>query len=324
MATDFEHEPVLLSECLEYLAPQPGSVVVDGTVGGGGHSVEILGRIAPSGTLIGLDLDEQALEAAGRRLETRAGEGSRVQLCRASFRRLDEVLHELGIEAVDGVLLDLGVSSHQLDTPERGFRFSSDDGAQSPLDMRMDRRSDTTAATLLQRSSVEELEGWFREYGELPGSRRLARRIVARRSQSPLQSREDLLQLIREAGIGRNRRHHPATLVFQALRIAVNDELNALRDGLAAAIAMLRPGGRLVVISYHSLEDRIVKHTFRDEARGCRCPPQVPVCVCGAQRRLRVITRRPVRPSQSEAAGNPRSRSARLRAAERVTLEAAA
>jgi 16S rRNA (cytosine1402-N4)-methyltransferase len=293
----------------------PDATVVDGTVGGGGHAAAILERTGPAGRLIGLDRDSEALAAAGRRL---AAFGERVRLIHASFRHLARILAELGLEQVDAVLLDLGVSSHQLDRPERGFRFAEATADATPLDMRMDRSRPCTAADLLASAGVEELETWLREYGELPGARRLARAIVSARERAPLRTARDLLAAIEAAQVGRGRRHHPATLVFQALRIAVNDEIRALQEGLGAAIAALRPGRRLVVIAYHSLEDRVVKQRFRDEQRGCVCPPGTPVCVCGRRARLRALTRRAVRPAPEEVRANPRARSARLRAAERL------
>jgi 16S rRNA (cytosine1402-N4)-methyltransferase len=316
VASPFEHRPVLLAESLELMALHPGAVVVDGTVGGGGHAAAILERTAPDGRLIGLDMDDLALEAARARL---ISFGDRARLVHASFRELGDVLSREGAPRPDAVLLDLGVSSPQLDAPERGFRFAEATAGETPLDMRMDRRSGETAADLLRTRSAEALAAIFREGGELPGAARLGRRLVAARERgASLSTARDLLREIEAAGVGGGRRHHPATLVFQALRIAVNDELGALREGLAAAIAALRPGGRLVVIAYHSLEDRMVKQAFRDAERGCRCPPRTPVCVCGGVRRLRVLTRRPLRPGPTEIHANPRARSARLRAAERV------
>jgi 16S rRNA (cytosine1402-N4)-methyltransferase len=242
-------------------------------------------------------------------------------LLRASFRELDRQRTLAGLGPVDGVLLDLGVSSHELDSPERGFGFAGDPHAA--LDMRMDRRAPGGAADLLARAGEGELAGWLREYGELPGAARLARAIVRARERAPLRTVGDLVRVIEASGVGRGRRHHPATLVFQALRIAVNDELTALDEGLGQAIDATRPGGRIVVLAYHSLEDRRVKQRFRDEARGCTCPPRLPVCVCGRRPRLRVVTRKPVRPSEAELRANPRARSARLRAAERVAAGAA-
>jgi 16S rRNA (cytosine1402-N4)-methyltransferase len=310
---------VLLEKSLSLLELRSNSLIVDGTVGGGGHAAAILERTAPEGRLIGLDCDPQALEAAKRRL---TAFGTRVQLVHASFRQLREVLAEAGVPRVDGVLLDLGVSSLQLDDPQRGFRFAEETADDTALDMRMDPDARGTAAELLRRASAEELTTWFREYGDLPGARRLARAIVAARERAPLRTARDLLDVIEAARVGRGRRHHPATLAFQALRIAVNDEIRALDEGLDAAIEALRPGGRLAVIAYHSAEDRVVKNCFRNSQRGCTCPPRTPVCVCGGRVRLRIVTKRPISPDEDELRENPRARSARLRAAER-TAEAA-
>lgn len=309
------HQPVLVEETLSLLGAGPGTLVVDGTVGFGGHAEAILERTGPDGRLVGLDRDDVALRHARHRL---APFGERVELVRASFRDLGTVLAARGVAAVDGVLLDLGVSSPQLDEPARGFRFSTDSAARTPLDMRMDASQGRTAADLLATASEATLTDTFRRYGELPGAARLARAIVEARSDAPLRTAADLLAVIDRSGVGRGRRHHPATLVFQALRIAVNDELAALAEGLEAAVSALRPRGRLVVIAYHSLEDRLVKQRFRDWERGCVCPPRQPVCTCGQRSRLRRLTRRPVRPSPQEVARNPRARSARLRAAERL------
>ena len=313
--TEFEHRPVLLSESLLHLNLVPGATVVDGTLGGGGHAGAILEQTSPDGILIGLDLDPEARKAARDRL-SRFGE--RLRTVPASFRNLEKVLEELEVAFVDAVLLDLGVSSHQLDTAARGFRFSSDAGSDAPLDMRMDPDSGYTAADLLKTASARQLQNWFQNYGELPGSKRLAQAIVEARKDSPIKTSADLQQIIQAARIGRGRKHNPATLVFQALRIAVNDELGALRDGLSAATRVLRPGGRLVVIAYHSLEDRIVKQALRAAAKGCTCPPATPLCICGGSITMRVITRRPIQPSDAEIRDNPRARSGKLRAAERI------
>jgi 16S rRNA (cytosine1402-N4)-methyltransferase len=313
------HRPVLVAQCLELLDAAPGRLVVDATLGDGGHAEAILERTAPGGRLIGLDRDPDALRIAGARL---GRFGARVTLEHASFRELGAVLARLAAGSVDGVLFDLGVSSRQLDMPERGFRFAQASAGDTPLDMRMDPSAGPTAAELLARTSEAELERWLREYGELPGARRLARALVQRRRSQPLRTSADLLAAIAEARVGGGRRHHPATLVFQALRIAVNDELGALADGLEAAIAALAPGGRLCVIAYHSLEDRLVKRTLEREERGCICPPRSPVCRCGRRPRLARLGRRAIRASDDEVAANPRARSARLRA-ERRLAEAA-
>jgi 16S rRNA (cytosine1402-N4)-methyltransferase len=313
-AADF-HRPVLVAQCLELLDAAPGRLLVDATLGDGGHAEAILERTAPDGRLIALDRDPDALAIAAARL---GRFGARVQLEHASFRDLGGVLARLAVGSVDGVLFDLGVSSRQLDTPARGFRFADASAAETPLDMRMDPGAGETAAELLARASEDELERWFREYGELPGARRLARTLVRRRREQPLRTTADLLAALREARVGGGRRHHPATLVFQALRIVVNDELGALAEGLEAAIRALAPGGRLCVIAYHSLEDRLVKRTLEQEERGCVCPPRQPVCSCGRRPRVRRLTRRAVRPSEDELRANPRARSARLRAAARL------
>jgi len=309
------HEPVLLDECLRLLDVRPGILVLDGTLGLGGHAEAILQRSSPDGSLIGLDVDPDALERARRRL---APFGERATLVHASFRRLGAVLDELGIAAVDGLLLDLGVSSLQLDEPSRGFRFADATAKETPLDMRMDPTLPDAAAELLASASEQALTDLLRRYGELPGAARLARAIVAARRERPLRTAADLLALVRETGVGRGRKHHPATRVFQALRIAVNDELAALEEGLANGVERLAPGGRLVVIAYHSLEDRLVKTRIRELERGCICPPKLPECRCGRLPVLRRVTRKPVGPTPEEIRRNPRSRSARLRAAERL------
>jgi 16S rRNA (cytosine1402-N4)-methyltransferase len=309
------HQSVLLEECLALLGAQPGELAVDATVGFGGHAEAILERISPDGRLIGLDKDDEALREARRRMRRF---GDRVQLVRTSFRDLRQALSKLGITQANRVLFDLGVSSPQIDNPERGFRFSEDTAEVTPLDMRMDRRSNLTAADLLATASEKTLADWFGRYGELPGSKRLARAIVERRRRDPLRTAADLLGVIREARVGGSRRHHSATLVFQALRIVVNDEMDALAEGIEDATELLAPGGRLAVIAYHSLEDRIVKQRFRMLERGCICSPKAPACTCGRSPRLHQVTKRPVRPSPEEVANNPRSRSARLRVAEKI------
>ena len=315
------HQPVLLEPCLEFLGLHldvgiaNAPVVVDGTLGDGGHAEAILDRIAPGGRLIGLDRDPDALSIAGKRLERF---GARAELVHASFRDLGAVLERLGIPAVDAVLLDLGVSSRQIDDPERGFRFGEDTADVCPLDMRMDPSAGLPAAELLATYSSPALEQVLREYGEFPGARRLARAITEARRQAPLRTAADLRRVIRSTGIGRGRKHYPATLVFQALRIAVNDELGALDEGLIAAVNSLAVDGRICVLAYHSLEDRRVKGCFVSEEKGCVCPPAQPVCNCGRVPRLRRLTKRPVSAEDSEIRQNPRARSARLRAAVRL------
>jgi 16S rRNA (cytosine1402-N4)-methyltransferase len=317
MSNEYPHRPVLLEECLALLGrgAERGATVVDGTVGMGGHAEAILVRNAPDGRLIGLDRDADALRIAGSRL---APFGDRVRLVQASFRELDRVLAELGAPRVDAVLLDLGVSSLQLDAAARGFRFAEESADTTPLDMRMDASAGETAADLLRDAAEATLARWLAEYGELPGAHRLARAIVAERRARPLRTAADLLRVVRAARVGGGRRHHPATLVFQALRIAVNDELGALDRALDAASEALVPGGRLLVIAYHSLEDRAVKQRMAALERGCICPPKLPACVCGRRPLLRRVTRRAVRPGEDEMRANPRSRSARLRVAERL------
>jgi len=302
------HVPVLLEEVLTYLAPRPGAVIVDATVGEGGHAEAILQRIAPAGRLIGLDRDADAVLRAEERLRRY---GQNVTLRQANFAALRSVLSEVGVGLVDGVLFDLGVSTRQLLEPERGFSFER----EGPLDMRMDPSQAVTAAELVNTLSERELAALIYRYGEERASRRIARQIVARR---PLRTTRDLARAV-EAAIGSGRgRLHPATRTFQALRIATNAETDALASGLPQAIESLRPGGRLCVISFHSLEDRVVKQALSAGARGCTCPPDVPVCTCGRQRTLRVITKKPVTPTLEEVRRNPRARSAKLRAAERL------
>jgi 16S rRNA (cytosine1402-N4)-methyltransferase len=301
------------AEVLELLAPRPGGIYLDGTVGGGGHARLILEASSPDGQLIGLDRDPAALAAAASVL---APFGERVRLCRGSFAVLDETLANLGVPLVDGILLDLGVSSHQLDTPERGFSFRE----EGPLDMRMDPGQPTSAAELLAQADAAELKRIFRDYGEERWAGRIAREIVRSRSEVALRTTRQLAELVCRTVPGgyQPQRIHPATRVFQALRIAVNDELEAVPAGLAAALRSLRPGGRLVVISFHSLEDRLVKQGFRAAASPCTCPPRLPVCVCQRKAEVKLLTARGIRPGAAENIANPRARSAVLRAIERL------
>jgi len=308
------HLPVLAEEVMRMLAPRPDSLHVDCTVGGGGHTERILEAASPDGRVLGLDADPAAIERVGERL---ARFGDRLVLRQANFRDLAEVAPEAGFGAVDGVLLDLGLSSFQLADADRGFGFRTG----GPLDMRFDPSRGEPAATLLARLDEADLVDVFRRYGEEPHARRIARAIVEARRTTPVETAEGLAALVERTTPrrpGPRGRIHPATRVFQALRIAVNDELGALSAVLAAALDLLRPGGRLVVLSYHSLEDRLVKRFVAAERRGCACPPSFPVCVCGRVPRLRPVGPQPVAPSEAEVAANPRARSARLRVAERL------
>ncbi len=292
---------------VEWLDPGRGGFYVDATLGGGGHAESLLER-APDIRLVGLDRDPDALALARRRL---ARFGDRLDLVQANFADLEEVLE--GHPAPDGVLADLGVSSMQLDRGERGFSFRR----EGPLDMRMS-RAGKTAADIVATASAEELTRIFREYGEERMAAKIARVIVAERTRSPITTTRQLARIVAGAKGARGGKIDPATKVFQALRIEVNQELVALGRFLAAAVSRLNAGGRLAVIAYHSLEDRIVKDAFRRDAGVCLCPPKLPKCVCGAQRVLKVLTRRPVLPSETERRANPRSRSARLRVAEKL------
>ena len=310
-----EHLPVLVEEVITMLAPAPGSLQIDATVGGGGHTVRILEATDPDGRLLGLDADGAAIARVAGRLRPRFGD--RLVLRQANFRELRTVAPEAGFGAVDGMLFDLGLSSFQLGDVERGFGFR----AGGPLDMRFDTTRGVPAAELLATLDRLELSALFKRYGEEPHANRIANAIVAARATAAISTAEELAALIERVAPGKprvRRRIHPATRVFQALRIAVNAELDALQDALAASIDLLRPGGRLVVLSYHSLEDRIVKRFFAAERRGCVCPPEIPVCVCGRNPRLRLVTRPSLTPTAAEIAANPRARSARLRAAERL------
>lgn len=310
---EFHHLSVLPQEVIEQLAPHLGGIYLDGTLGSGGHSELILEKIGPDGLLIGIDRDQAALAAASERLRRF---GSCFKPVQGSFGDLAELLKKEGVSAIDGLLLDLGVSSHQLDTGARGFSFRLD----GPLDMRMDRSSGDSAADLLQESSVQELEKIIKEFGEERWARKIAQRIVQIRQETPIATTLQLADLV--AGTIPRRFHedriHPATRTFQALRIAVNQELEQVQQGVNAGIAALKPGGRIAVISFHSLEDRIVKHLFREAATGCTCPPKMPHCVCNKKPLLRVLTGRPVIAGAEETSHNPRARSAKLRAAEKL------
>jgi 16S rRNA (cytosine1402-N4)-methyltransferase len=294
---EYHHTPVLLAEVVAGLLPRPGGRYIDGTLGGGGHAAAILEASSPDGRLLGIDCDPAALAAAAARL---APYGDRVMLVRGSFREIGQLAATSGFAQVEGVVLDLGVSSYQLDTPERGFSFQ----AHAPLDMRLDPDAPVTAAHLVNNLPEQELADLIFRYGEERGSRRIARAIVEARQRKPVTTTDELAAIVTRALGGQRGRIHPATRTFQALRIAVNDELASLEAALPQVIDLLAPGGRMAIIAFHSLEDRIVKHTLRAEAQAGR---------------LRIITRKPVEASVEEQRTNPRSRSARLRVAERVS-----
>ena len=307
------HKPVLLKEVLELLDPREGGVYVDATLGGGGHASEILERIGPAGWLIGIDRDPEAIAHTRERLKAY---GDRALLVCGNFGDLNSILASAGVPGIDGALFDLGVSSHQLDA-ERGFSFMRDE----ELDMRMSKAENTmSAADIVQNYSEIDLADVIYKYGEERYSRRIARAIVERRAQEPITRTKELADIIYHAVPGKYRHQdiHPATRSFQAIRIHVNRELDAVEVGVPAAIDALKVGGRVCVISFHSLEDRIVKTTFRHFAGRCECPPKLWVCQCGAKKVLEIITRKPVLATDEEIYDNPRSRSAKLRCAEKI------
>lgn len=301
------HTPVLVQEVVEALVRRPGGLYIDATAGAGGHSAAILQAAGPAARLLALDADPTAVQLTQRRLARAPGLATVVQ---ANFRRLAAVAQEAGFTSVDGIVMDLGLSSMQLDAENRGFSFTD----TGPLEMTFAPGQGVTAADLVNVTPENALADLIFTYGEEPASRRIARAIVAAR---PIESAAQLARVVQQALGARRGRTHPATRTFQALRIAANDELAALAEALPQAVALLRPGGRLAVISFHSLEDRIVKAFFERESRDCICPPATPVCVCGHTATLRRVTRKPLVPNEAEVQANPRSRSAKLRVAER-------
>ncbi len=309
---DYGHKPVLLEECLEALAIRPGGTYLDGTLGRAGHSLEILRRLK-GGRLIGIDRDMTAIEAARERL---AEYKDHVTLVHGNFCDLGEILSSLHVDKVDGMLFDLGVSSPQLDEAQRGFSYMHD----APLDMRMDTSAALDARQVVNTWSGEELRRILYEYGEERYAPQIARAIVRRREERPLETTGELVEVIRSAMPAQalREKQHPAKRSFQAIRIAVNGELDALAPMLRSAAEGLKPGGRLAVITFHSLEDRIVKQTMRKLATGCICPPEFPVCVCGRKPKLKLVTRKPIVSGAAELEENPRARSAKLRVAERT------
>lgn len=311
-----KHVPVMPNEVLQYLAPRPGAIIVDATFGAGGHTEQILKMLGPTGKLIGIDRDSAAIDAATSAFASDVKAG-RLVLVQARFSELANVLEELGQAQVDGILMDLGVSTQQMLSPTRGFSFSH----TAPLDMRMDTREDFTAARLLTEWSEHQLRELFWSVGERRYAGRLARAIVRRRADTPIETTTQLTDLVTSVLLERERsrrKTNVATRVFLGLRIAVNHELREIEDGLNATIHALRPGGRLVVISFQSLEDALVKHTFRTWASPCVCPPEQPICTCRREPLGRILTKKPVVVSEKEVIGNPRARSAKLRACERL------
>lgn len=307
----YAHVSVLVREVIELLAPAASKRYLDGTLGGGGHAEEILMASSPDGKVLGLDRDEEAIAAAQERLRRF---DRRFISRQASFADALTILREIGWHQADGVVLDLGISSHHIDAPERGFSFRS----SARLDMRMDRRQDLDAERIINSATQAEVERIFRDYGEEPQARRIAQAIVRERQTRPLETTADLVQVIEKVK-GRGRRgHHPATQVFQALRMAVNQELDHLERFLENGYETLRPQGRMAIISFHSLEDRMVKTKFRQWNRDCLCPPRTLRCQCGWSRKVKLLTKKPVVPSAAEVHANPRARSAKLRAVERI------
>ncbi len=308
------HVPVLLQETLDILDIRPGMRVLDATLGLGGHSKAMLERTGGNIELIGIDRDEAALAVAGERLH----DFPNVRLAHSAFSQFDEVLDDLNVDTVDAVLADIGVSSLQLDDPTRGFGHRHD----GPLDMRMDTAdNDMTAMRLIQTASRRDLKIMIARLGEDPQAGRIASAIVRARDEGSLNSTADLAEVVSAAYPAKWRataRQHPATRTFQALRMTVNRELEELREFLAKIIDYIQPGGRVAIISFHSLEDRIVKHTFREEARECVCPPRQPICTCGKTKRLEILTKKPIMAGEAEVTANPRARSAKLRAAKRI------
>ena len=304
----FHHVPVMLNPCLEALAIKPGGIYVDGTMGGAGHSSEIVKRLS-GGRLIGFDRDPAAIAASQKKL---ADFGDTVTYVNRNHAEVKDALASLGVPAIDGALLDLGVSSHQLDEPERGFSYRFD----APLDMRMDSEAELSAYQVVNEYSEQQLAKVIFEYGEDKNARKIARRIVENR---PIKTTLELVDVIKSAFSAKERQEkHPAKRTFQAIRIEVNNELDMLGGAIERLAEKLNKGGRLCIITFHSLEDRIVKNTFNELSKGCTCPKDFPVCVCGNKERFKVVTRKPVLPSAKELEENPRSASAKLRVLERI------
>jgi len=307
------HVPIMVNEVLALLEPGRGGIYVDGTLGGGGHAEAVLSALPASGRLYGIDRDDEALSAASKRL---APFGDRFTAIKGNFFDMKRLLQSRGVERADGILLDLGVSSHQLDAAERGFSYKY----EAPLDMRMDQTAPLTAYTVVNTWPKDELRHIFSEYGEERFSQRIAERIDMMRQKHPIETTTELAAIVKEAipAKFRNEPQHPARRVFQAIRIAVNGELDGLNDAIVSAHDLLNPGGRLVILTFHSLEDRIVKNAFRTFENPCTCPKSAPVCICGKKPTARVLTRHPITASEAEQQKNTRSTPAKLRAIERM------
>ena len=310
---EFKHKSVLLEETIEALQIKPDGIYIDGTLGGGGHSYEICKRLSGKGRLIGIDQDADAIDAAKKRLEEF---GDKVTVVRSNYCEIKEIMSSLGVEKADGILLDLGVSSYQLDTAERGFTYRED----VPLDMRMDQRQTMTARDIVNGYSEKELYRIIRDYGEDKFAKNIAKHIVMARQKKELETTGELIEIIKNAIPAKVRAAggHPAKRTFQAIRIELNRELDVLRDSLGDMIDFLNDGGRMCVITFHSLEDRIVKTNFKRNENPCTCPSDFPVCVCGKKSKGKVVTRTPILPSEEELEVNSRSKSAKLRVFERV------
>lgn len=314
---EFKHKSVLLKETIEYLNIKPDGIYVDGTLGGGGHAYEVCKRLSPKGTFVGIDQDEDAIKAAARRLSEFK---DRIQIVRSNYCEMREALAEIGIYKVDGIVLDLGVSSYQLDDPMRGFTYRVED---APLDMRMDKRQNFTAKELVNTYSEMELYRIIRDYGEDKFAKNIAKHIVAARAEKEIETTGELTEIIKAAIPAKIRMNggHPAKRTFQAIRIELNRELEVLQDSLEDMIDLLNPGGRICIITFHSLEDRIVKNIYKKSENPCTCPSDFPVCVCGKQPLGKAVTRKPIVPTEEEIAYNPRSKSAKLRVFEKSKTE---
>ena len=315
---EFKHKSVLLRETIEYLNIRPDGVYVDGTLGGGGHAYEVCKRLSKRGRFIGIDQDEDAIKAATRRLSEFE---DKIQIIRSNYCDMQEVLADIGVARADGIVLDLGVSSYQLDDPTRGFTYRAED---APLDMRMDKRQDFTAKEIVNTYSEQELYRIIRDYGEDKFAKNIAKHIVLARQVKEIETTGELTEIIRAAIPAKIRMNggHPSKRTFQAIRIELNRELELLQESLEGMIHLLNPGGRICIITFHSLEDRIVKNIYKKSENPCTCPSDFPVCVCGRKPLGRVVTRKPIVPSEEEIDYNPRSKSAKLRVFERIEVKA--